>query len=73
MYQFTKKFRTETLRITLKEMSALTGVHFSTISSFEHGHSTNYLLLLDYYKVCVTQEQRDIFLAKLIQQVKELV
>lgn len=71
MYKFTKKFRTKTLKMSLREMASLTGVNFTTISAFENGKSTNYLILLDYYKVCKTQEQREIFLRELTQEIRQ--
>lgn len=60
-----RKFRIEKLKYRLEDMEALTGFKRPTISAFEHGKSTNMLILLSYYKVCYNEHQKDYFIHRL--------
>lgn len=60
-----RKFRIEKLKYRLEDMEVLTGFKKPTISAFEHGKSTNMLILLSYYKVCYNEHQKDYFIHKL--------
>lgn len=59
---YCKIFRSETLGLTLQEFEVLSGVKVKTLSSFEHGKSTNILHVLKYIDLCETDEQRTQFL-----------
>ena len=49
--EFCKMYRTYILKITLDEMSKITGVKVPTISSFENGRSTNAKHIEMYYNL----------------------
>lgn len=59
--EFCKMYRTHILKLTLKEMSALTGINLQTISSFENGRSTNSEHITRYYNLSKTEEQKAFF------------
>ena len=48
---YCKIFRSEILGLTLQEFEALSGIKMKTISSFEHGKSTNILHVLKYMDI----------------------
>lgn len=58
-------FRKVKLGYTLKQMQYLTGYDYHTISAFEHGKSSNMLLLLSYYSLSKNEEQKDYFIHRL--------
>lgn len=60
-----KEFRNKKLNYTLNDMSDLTGFNRATISAFEHGKSSNMLILLSYYKLAKTEKQKDFFIHRL--------
>lgn len=55
------------LELTLKEVEG--NENIKTLSSFEHGRSTNLEHLLKYVKQCKTQEQKLDFLQGLITRI----
>lgn len=59
--EFCKMYRTHILKLTLKEMSALTGINLQTISSFENGRSTNSEHIAMYYNLSKSDEERKFF------------
>lgn len=60
--EWCKKFRTDTLKLTLNEMSEITGTNLKTISAYEHGRSSNIAHLYLYVDCCVDTEQEEVFL-----------
>ena len=58
--EFCKMYRKHILKLTLEEMSELTGVKVPTISSFENGRSTNSKHIELYYNLS-TDEQKIFF------------
>lgn len=60
-----KQFRQKKLQYTLNDMQNETGFNTKTISAFEHGKSSNMLLLLSYYKICSSESQKDYFIHRL--------
>ena len=62
LLMFCKKFRKESLNLTLQEMEDKTGVPLKTISSFENGNSTNIKHLNLYYKLCDSKQKREQFI-----------
>lgn len=58
--EFCKMYRTYILKLTLDEMSKLSGVKVPTISSFENGRSTNAKHIEMYYNLS-TKEQKIFF------------
>lgn len=60
-----RSFRKVKLGYTLKQMDELTGYDYHTISAFEHGKSSNMLLLLSYYSLAKNEEQKDYFIHRL--------
>lgn len=59
---YCRLFRKHTLGYTLTEMEKLTGFNYKTISAFEHGKSTNMLILLSYYGLCENPRMKDNFI-----------
>lgn len=55
-------FRKKVLRLTLHEMSTISGVPVSTLSSFEQGRSSNLRFIYLYLVLCETQQQKNIFI-----------
>lgn len=55
--QFCKMYRTYILKLTLDEMSELTGVKVPTISSFENGRSTNAKHIEMYFKLSTVKQK----------------
>lgn len=53
-------FRTQVLKITLRELSDKSGVKLSTLSAFENGRSTN-LTHIGWYLAVANNEQKTIF------------
>lgn len=53
-------FRTQVLKITLDELSKISGVKLSTLSAFENGRSTN-LTHIGWYLASANNEQKTIF------------
>lgn len=62
LYEWCKQFRTDTLKLTLNEMSNLTGTKLKTISAFENGRSTNIQHLNMYIDCCIDSTQEELFL-----------
>lgn len=60
-----KEFRNKKLNYTLDDMADLTGFKRATISAFEHGKSSNMLILLSYYKLAKNEKQKDFFIHRL--------
>lgn len=58
--EFCKIYRSNILKLTLKQMSDLTGIKVPTISSFENGRSTNMKYLYTYYEIS-NGEQKEYF------------
>ena len=58
--QFCKMYRTYILKLTLEEISELSGVKVPTISSFENGRSTNAKHIEIYYNLS-SDEQKIFF------------
>lgn len=54
--KYCKKFRIVELELTLREVGG--DENIKTLSSFEHGRSTNIKHLQKYVKACKTYEQR---------------
>lgn len=71
IYKFCKKFRENTLQITLQEMEQITGVNFKTISAFENGRSTNINHINLYIDSCTNSDHDEIFLAGVKQAIKD--
>lgn len=67
-----RSFRCKHLKLTLQGMSEETGFNRATISAFEHGKSSNMLLLLSYYKLCKTEKQKDYFIHRLFDSIEEV-
>lgn len=62
LIKFCKNFRIEVLKMTLLEVEQKTHVPLKTISGFENGRSTNINHLNIYYSLCITKEQRALFI-----------
>ena len=62
--KYCRNYRLTVLELTLKEVEGNENV--KTLSSFEHGRSTNLEHLLKYVKHCKTKEQKLEFLHGLI-------
>lgn len=60
IHEFCKIYRINILKITLKQMSNLTGIKIPTISSFENGRSSNIKHLYTYYEIS-NEEQKEYF------------
>lgn len=60
-----REFRNTRLHLTLEGMQELTGFSSGTISAFEHGKSSNMLILLSYYKLCKDEKNKDYFIHRL--------
>lgn len=58
---YCKAFRENTLKLTLKEVSEISGTDLKTISAFENLRSSNIMHLQVYLKSCVNDEQRTEF------------
>ena len=58
--EFCKLFRMNILKLSLQEVSEITGVKLSTLSSFENGRSNNLLYINVYYGLG-NEEQREYF------------
>lgn len=56
-------FRKHVLKVTLKELSKRTNIPISTLSSFEHGYSSNLRYIYLYLVSCETENQKNIFLS----------
>lgn len=67
--KYCRKFRINELEMTLKEVEGNTNI--KTLSSFEHGRSSNLKHLLKYVKACKTKEQKLKFLQGLINIIEE--
>lgn len=67
--KYCRKFRINELEMTLKEVEGSTNV--KTLSSFEHGRSSNLKHLLKYVKACKTKEQKFSFLQGLVNIIEE--
>ena len=62
--KYCRNYRIVKLEMTLKEVEGSENI--KTLSSFEHGRSSNLEHLLKYVKACKTKEQRLDFLQGLI-------
>lgn len=49
--EFCKLFRINILKLTLQEVSEITGIKLSTLSSFENGRSNNLKFIFIYYNL----------------------
>lgn len=58
--EFCKLFRMNILKLSLKEVSKITGIKLSTLSSFENGRSNNLKYINIYYSLG-NEEQREYF------------
>ena len=58
--EFCKLFRMNILKLTLQEVSEITGIKLSTLSSFENGRSNNLKYINVYYSIG-NEEQREYF------------
>jgi hypothetical protein len=58
--EFCKLFRMNILKLYLQEVSKITGIKLSTLSSFENGRSNNLKYIFIYYSLG-NDEQREYF------------
>ena len=58
--EFCKLYRMNILKLTLKEVSEITGLKLSTLSSFENGRSNNLKYIIIYYMLG-NEEQKEYF------------
>lgn len=58
--EFCKLYRMNILKLSLQEVSEITGIKLSTLSSFENGRSNNLKYLSIYYNLG-NEEQREYF------------
>jgi len=58
--EFCKLFRMNILKLSLQEVSEITGIKLSTLSSFENGRSNNLKFISIYYSLG-NEEQREYF------------
>ena len=58
--EFCKLFRMNILKLSLQEVSEITGIKLSTLSSFENGRSNNLKYISIYYSLG-NEEQREYF------------
>ena len=58
--EFCKLFRMNILKLSLQEVSNITGIKLSTLSSFENGRSNNLKYIFIYYDLG-NEEQREYF------------
>ena len=58
--EFCKLFRKNILKLSLQEVSEITGIKLSTLSSFENGRSNNLKYIYIYYNLG-NEEQREYF------------
>lgn len=58
--EFCKLFRKNILKLSLKEVSEITGIKLSTLSSFENGRSSNLKYIFIYYSLG-NEEQKEYF------------
>lgn len=58
--EFCKLFRMNILKLSLKEVSEITGIKLSTLSSFENGRSNSLKYIHIYYGLG-NEEQREYF------------
>ena len=54
-----RKYRKEVMKLTLNEMSEMTGVNLKTLSAFETGRSKNLSLIIDYVKICGDENKQE--------------
>ena len=55
-------FRKHVLKIALKDLSKLSGIPVSTLSTFEMGRSSNLKFIYVYLVSCETAQQKNIFI-----------
>lgn len=55
-------FRKHVLKITLSDLSKLSGIPISTLSTFEMGRSSNLKFIYVYLVSCETAQQKNIFI-----------
>ena len=58
--EFCKLFRKNILKFSLQEVSEITGIKLSTLSSFENGRSNNLKFIFIYYNLG-DEEQKEYF------------
>lgn len=58
--EFCKLFRMNILKLSLQEVSEITGIKLSTLSSFENGRSNNLKYIHIYYSLG-NEEQKEYF------------
>lgn len=58
--EFCKLYRMNILKLSLQEVSEITGIKLSTLSSFENGRSNNLKYIYIYYNLG-NEEQREYF------------
>lgn len=58
--EFCKLYRMNILKLSLQEVSEITGIKLSTLSSFENGRSNNLKYISIYYSLG-NEEQREYF------------
>lgn len=58
--EFCKLFRMNILKLSLQEVSEITGIKLSTLSSFENGRSNNLKYIYIYYNLG-NEEQKEYF------------
>lgn len=66
-------FRKNFIRLTLKELSNESNVPITTLSSFEHGKSSNMKLLYVYINACENEEQENYLLKIIVATIKATV
>lgn len=55
-------FRKHVLKMTLRDLSKLSGIPVSTLSTFEMGRSSNLKFMYVYLVSCETEQQKNIFI-----------
>lgn len=55
-------FRRNVLKMTYRDLSKLTGIPISTLSTFEMGRSSNLKFIYVYLVSCETAQQKNIFI-----------
>lgn len=62
--EFCKLFRMNILKLSLQEVSEITGIKLSTLSSYENGRSNNLKFIFIYYNLG-NDEQKEYFKSNL--------
>lgn len=68
--KYCRDFRINELEMTLREVEG--NKNIKTLSSFEHGYSTNMNHLYKYISKCIDKEQQILFFEGLLQIINEV-